>query len=124
MAGLNEKLLSKVRRVLKASEEHSEIWRKWRKKAERKEFEAKRELKEAYLENISSSPTHTSYSGRKELFQNWFRDNFLGKKYKEKIEKTSEAKDRAFDRWVEKYRKKLEDKGFTPLDRTGQMIGE
>lgn len=119
-ARLNQQLLSKVKRTLEGSEKHSEIFERWKRAVEKKEKEAKKELREAFFEDISLPSNPSGYFDREEFFRNWYRDHFLGEDYQEKIEKTSKAKSRAFKRWVENFRKKLERKGFKPVDEENQ----
>ena len=115
MARLNQKLLSEVKRVLKESEDHANVWKRWKDKVEEKKREKESELREAFFEEISSSSTPSRDFDREVLFQNWFRDNFLGEEYQEKIEKTSKLKERAETRWIEEYKGKLEYKGFKSI---------
>ncbi|KXB07744.1 hypothetical protein AKJ51_00075 [candidate division MSBL1 archaeon SCGC-AAA382A20] len=115
MAGVNQKLLSNVKQALEESEKHSEIFERRRGEVEKKETEAKRELRGAFFKDFSLSSNPSGCFDQKELFRKWYRDNFLGEDYEEKIEKTRKAKSRAFEKWVKKFNRKLKRQGFTSI---------
>lgn len=129
MGGANQKLLNRVYRELESRKGRQNLIdrfeEQWEERKERHEEEKERHVREKYLDEIGSTAEEPeSLPEKEEFFRRWYRSKFLEGEYEEKVDKTGELREEAFERWVRKFREKLERRGFKPVGERNQGVSK